>query len=164
MSLVIVVVVALAGLPGLGLGATGNLRQQEGTITGIAVGANRAPLANQEIRLRNVSTGQIFGSTMTNGAGQFTFLNVPPGTYVIEVVDSRGKVIGLSPSLGLSAGGSANVPVSATAMGTLTTGNGGFSLLGLGPAASYSVIGAAGTVAVVGIVAATNKSHASPSK
>jgi hypothetical protein len=128
--------------------------QQGAALNGVAQGADKAPLPNFTVQVRNANTGQLAGTTMSNQAGQFSFGALQPGNYVVEIVDAAGKVVGLSPSISVAAGATVTVTVSATAAGAIAAAaGGGFSLLGLGPLASVAVAGAAGAAAVTAVVA-----------
>ena len=87
-------------------------------------------------------------------------------------VDSSSKVIGVTPAVAATSGSMTMVSVTGTALGSVAPAmseGGGFSLFGLGTAASVGVIAAAGTAGVAGIVAARHSGNsnlvpASPSK
>jgi Carboxypeptidase regulatory-like domain len=135
-------------------GSTPILAQEQGTLSGVAQNADKAPLPNYRVHVRNANTGTLAGSTLSNQAGQFTFTALQPGNYVVELVDATGKVVGLSPSLTVAAGATVTVTVGATAAGALSAASGGgLSLLGLGPLASVAVAGAASAAAVTAVVA-----------
>src|SRR5215203_714684 len=128
--------------------------QGQGALNGVAQSADKAPLPNFRVHVRNANTGELSGSTTSNQAGQFSFTSLEPGNYVIEIVDASGKVVGLSPSLSVAAGSTLTVTVGATAAGALAAASGGgLSLLGLGPLASVAVAGAASAAAVTAVVA-----------
>src|SRR5688500_5932370 len=137
---------AVAFALGLSMWATASMVAQDGgALTGFAQNADRAPLPNFRVHVRNANTGELSGSTTSNQAGQFSFAALKPGNYVVEIVDAAGKVVGLSPSIGVGAGATVTVTVGATAASALAAGTGGgLSLLGLGPLASVAVAGAAG--------------------
>ena len=148
-SFAMVLVVALSAS-----GATSVLAQVQGALNGVAQGADKAPLPNFRIHVRNANTGGLSGSTTSNQAGQFAFSNLQPGSYVVEIVDAAGKVVGLSPAMTLTAGSTVTVTVDATAAGALAAASGGgLTLLGLGPLASVAVAGAASAAAVTAVVA-----------
>ena len=127
--------------------------QQGGSLSGVAESAERAPLPNYKVNVRNANTGELASSTTSNQAGQFAF-NLQPGSYVVEIVDATGKVVGLSPSVAVGAGATVTVTVGATAAGAIAAASGGgLSLLGLGPLASVAVAGAASAAAVTAVVA-----------
>jgi Carboxypeptidase regulatory-like domain len=128
--------------------------QQGGALNGVAQSADKAPLPNYRVHVRNANTGGLAGSTTSNQAGQFAFDGLQPGNYVVEIVDAAGKVVGLSPSIGVAAGSVVTVTVGATAAGAIAASSGGgVSLLGLGPLASVAVAGAASAAAVTAVVA-----------
>ena len=130
------------------------LAQGQGAVSGVAQSADKAPLSNFRVHVRNANTGELAGSTTSNQAGQFSFGSLQPGNYVVEIVDATGKVVGLSPSLSVAAGSTVTVTVGATAAGALAAaGGGGLSMLGLGPLASVAVAGAASAAAVTAVVA-----------
>ena len=93
--------------------------QAQGALSGVAQSSDRAPLANFRVQVRNANTGDLAGSTTSNQAGQFSFDSLQPGNYVVEIVDATGKVVGLSPSLTVTAGATVTVTVGATAAGAL---------------------------------------------
>lgn len=145
--------VALAMVVGIS-GSSPIFAQQGGALTGVAQSADKAPLPNFRVHVRNANTGELAGSTTSNQAGQFSFSALQPDHYVIEIVDAAGKVVGLSPSIPVAAGATVTVTVGATAAGALAASTGGgVSLLGLGPLASVAVAGAASAAAVTAVVA-----------
>src|SRR5215471_16808792 len=62
------------------------------TIVGTAWNADYTPIKGAHLRLRNVVTGKIVSVTKANAAGEFTFDNVEPGSYVIELVSDSDRV------------------------------------------------------------------------
>ena len=135
-------------------GVTPVFAQGQGALNGVAQSADKAPLPNFRVHVRNANTGELAGSTTSNQAGQFAFSTLQPGNYVVEIVDASGKVVGLSPSMTVAAGSTVTVTVGATAAGALAAASGGgLSLLGLGPLASVAVAGAASAAAVTAVVA-----------
>jgi hypothetical protein len=133
-------------------------------LNGVAQGANKATLPNYTVQVRNASTGALAGSTLSSQTGTFTFASLQPGSYIVEIIDAAGKVVGLSPSVAVGTGATVSVTVTASAAGAVTTASGsGFGLFGLGTAASVAVIGAAGAATALVAVKSTNGS-ASPSK
>jgi hypothetical protein len=138
------------------MGANAGVLAQQGTgsMNGVAQGADKAPLRNYTVQVRNVQTGQLAGSTTSSQTGQFVFSSLQPGSYAVEIVDAAGKVVGLSSSVTVTAGATVTVAVSATAAGAIAAAaGGGFSLLGLGPLASVAVAGGASALAVTAVVA-----------
>jgi hypothetical protein len=132
------------------------------SLTGNVRWTDSRPLAQGDVRLRRIETGQQIASTKSGQAGEFEFAGLQPGTYFIDVVDAAGKVVGMSAPIALTAGTVQNVSIIAVAGGVLTRSNGGFSLFGLGPVTSMAVLGAAGAAAVTAVVATSP--DASPSR
>jgi len=164
LSLGLVMTMALVSVPGSARAAAKAAQGQgTGALHGVAHGADRAPLRNYTVRARNVADGQIAGTTMTSQAGEFSFTGLPAGNYIVEVVDAAGKVVGLSPTLGVASGASLSVTINAAAAGAIAGASaGGFSLFGLGTLGSVAVISAAGVAGVTAVVA--TKHDASPSR
>ena len=157
-SVVVVLVMVAAAVPAGAWAAVKSAKQADGTLTGVAVGADKAPLPGYTVRVRRVDDGSLAGSTTTNQAGEYTFTGLTPGNYVVEIVDPAGRIAGMSPSISVAAGATVSVNVGASAAGALASGGkGGFSLFGLGKLASITVLGAAGAVAVAGVVATRNE-------
>ena len=66
------------------------------SIQGNAWTATNAPIAGARLRLRNVSSGRIQAATIANEAGQFMFVNIEPGTYLVELVNESASVLAVS--------------------------------------------------------------------
>jgi hypothetical protein len=73
-------------------------------ITGVAWHADNTPIPHAKLRLRDVVSGRIRAHTVANEAGQFAFLAVEPGSYVIELVADDGKVLTVGQTLAVSRG------------------------------------------------------------
>jgi hypothetical protein len=133
-SLTVVVAVISLGIPSLAFSspASAHARQQNqfGTITGTAKSAKGEALPNYKVQVRDTRTGQIVGQATSNSSGAFSVSGLAPGNYVVEVVNPAGQVVGLSPSVAITAGGVASVTVTATAAGAVgaAAAGGGFSL------------------------------------
>jgi hypothetical protein len=162
-AVVVVMMIVATAVPIAAFGATKAAKQQSGTLTGVARGADKSPLRGYTIRLRQIEDGAIAASMRTNQAGEFGFTGIPPGRYIVEIVDSTETVVGMSTTLSIAAGVSVNVDVSASALGALTAGTaGGFSLFGLGKIASVAVLGAGAAIGAAAIV--VTHEDASPSR
>jgi hypothetical protein len=132
------------------------------TITGRALSTDQNGLANSMVRLRSVTSGQVMRVTTSAQGGSYSFPAVAPDTYVIELVDRSGRMLGTTEPFVVEANTAPAVSVVATSTGALTSaGSAGFSFLGLGPAMSTVVLGAAGAAAITGVVAM--RPEASPS-
>jgi hypothetical protein len=65
------------------------------TVLGNAWKADNTPLPNARVRLRNVATGRAVASAIANESGQFTFTNVEPGSYAVELLNDQDRVIAI---------------------------------------------------------------------
>jgi hypothetical protein len=148
----------------LGLTLVASAAQGTGKISGTARNSQDQVLANVKVQLRNVDTGQLVATTRTASDGRFEFTGLNPGSYVVEIVDDSGKIIGLSPMTPLSSGGNVSgLAIVASASGALA----GAAAAG-GLAAFFATKGGIlllaglGAGVTAGIIAATSDS--SPSK
>jgi hypothetical protein len=73
-----------------------------GTVLGHAWRAENSPFPQARLRLRNVETGRTIATTVADDRGQFTFDHVPPGAYVVELVDDTDRVLAVGPLFGVS--------------------------------------------------------------
>jgi Carboxypeptidase regulatory-like domain len=133
-----------------------------GTISGSARSASGQAMPNATVRLRNVQTGQLAGSTTSGAGGEFSFAALNPGTYVVEVVNAVGEVVGTSAVISLTptALAATGVTVTASAVEFLAEAGGGSffaSTLGI---VAIAAVGAG----VVGAIVVANKDDASPSR
>src|SRR5687767_7437850 len=74
------------------------------TVEGTATGAKGEVLPKYTVRLRNVDTNQIVGTTASDEKGNFRFNNVPAGNVVVEVLDANGNVIATTAAIAVAAG------------------------------------------------------------
>lgn len=63
-----------------------------GAVVGTAWYHDNYPIAHARLRLRDVITGVSLTTTEADDAGRFTFRDVKPGTYVVELVEDAGDV------------------------------------------------------------------------
>jgi len=144
--------------------AGGGVNPAQAQITGKVLGSGGNPIADVAVRARDLLNGQIGGSTSTSAAGQFA-VNVNPGSYILEVVDGGGQIIGTSPFISAASG-------TAVASVTITTSSGALSALSttgglvssLTSTAARSVTYAAAAAGVAGVVTPGNVVTASPSR
>jgi hypothetical protein len=137
--------------------------QAGGTVTGVAHGRQMQSLNAVKIQIRSVGRGQVVGTTTTTEGGAFSFSGLPTGDYVAEVIDAAGKVQGVSSPFAVASGATATtsvVALSYSASGAASTG--GFSLFGMGPVTSMTVLGAAAAASVAAVV--NTRQDASPSR
>ena len=74
----------------------------QGTVVGYAWRADNSPYPQAHLRLRDVRTGRAIASTVADDRGQFTFDHVPPGAYMVELVDKTDRVLALGQLFGVS--------------------------------------------------------------
>jgi hypothetical protein len=138
--------------------------QETGALRGTALQTNLQPFSNARIQLRSIRTATVVYSTTSGQSGEFAFSTLNPDTYIVEIVDRTGRVVGMTPPTSVVGDAVANVSVTASAAGTVEVAgkSAGFSLFGLGPTTSFAVLGAAGATAVTAVVA--TRPNASPSR
>jgi hypothetical protein len=160
LSFALITVVTAAGVPPAALAAEHDSIGVAGTV----YSSGLQPLSSIAVQIRNFKTGTLVSATRSDASGQYSFPGVQPGTYLVEVVDASGKVLGMTAPFVLGAAPNVRVSVVAVAQGlaTPTAGNSGFSLFGLGPVSSLAVVGAASAAAVTAVVA--TRPDASPSR
>jgi hypothetical protein len=170
-SLALVIAIVALGIPSAAFAAhtanrvrLQNNPQQFATINGTARSAKGDGLPDYKVRVRDSSTGAVVAEGTSNASGGFSITGLAPGSYIVEIVNGAGQVVGMSAITAVGAGSIATVAVTATALGTVgaASSGGGFSLFGLGTAASYTVIVLATGAGIAGIVVATH--NASPSR
>lgn len=79
-------------------------QEELASLSGTAADSTGHALANTTVQLRNVSSGQLVGNATTAANGQFSFPNLPAGTYLVEVVNSSGQIVATSGSVAVSSG------------------------------------------------------------
>lgn len=144
--------------------AGGGVNQAQAQITGKVIGPGGNPIADVTVRARDLVNGQIGGSTSTGAAGQFA-VSVDPGSYILEVVDGGGQIIGTGPFVSAAAGtavASATITVTSGALSALSSTGGLVSTLTT--AAARSVTYAAAAAGVAGVVTPGDVATASPSR
>src|SRR4051794_19155944 len=158
-STLLVTAVTVAGAP-FGMRA---LAAESVTLTGTAYTSTKQPFANVRVQIRDIKSAQVVSSTTSSASGEYSFENLPAGTYIAEIVDGSNKVLGMSTPFTLGAAPKVTISVTATAQGVASAGgSAGFSMLGLGPVSSLAVLGAASAAAVTAVV--TTRQDASPSR
>jgi hypothetical protein len=65
------------------------------SVTGCAWTTTNDPVPDATVRLRNLLSGRIEASTVTNASGEFVFGDVEGGTYVVELLGKSGRVVAL---------------------------------------------------------------------
>src|SRR5262249_56780727 len=70
-------------------------------LVGTAFNTNLQPLPNAAVQIRNLQTGAVIGSTVSGDRGEFTFIDLAPGSYIIEIVNAAGAVQGMTTPLSI---------------------------------------------------------------
>ena len=74
-----------------------------GTVTGVVWQRDNQPLKRAPLRLRHSDNGQVVAVARADDEGRFAFSSVPPGRYLVELVDERDRVRAVSPMFGVGA-------------------------------------------------------------
>jgi hypothetical protein len=65
-------------------------------LSGRALTSLNAPIPYARVILRNILTGQVVGQATANADGQFSFVDLDPNLYIVEVLGANGAVLGTS--------------------------------------------------------------------
>jgi len=129
--------------------------QPSGKIAGTVRDEQGQPLPNAKLQLRNVVTGQVVARTRAAADAAYEFNAVPPGSYIVEIVDDSDRVIGLSAAAALTADGAVTGLI---AVLTASAAGGAF----FASTAGILLLVAIGAGVTAGVIAATG--DASPSR
>jgi len=118
------------------------------TIAGKAVSATNAPVGSAMLRLRDVRSGRIVSTTVTDRAGQFDFKGLDTGSYLVEMMSQSGNIVLASSSILHVGSGEITttvltMPPSSPALGSLLIKSAAPALLGVA-AAAQAITAAAG--------------------
>lgn len=129
--------------------ASSQQTQTVGQISGVAAIPGEGTLAGVTVQLRDLSTKLVVGIVKTNASGQFVFIIGHPGTFVVEILDDKGAVIGTTAPIVLSVGAMivSGVAVSPTTGGAAALAGGAAA----GQADSGTAQGVAGAMAGGGV-------------
>ena len=94
LAVALILVTASFGLPGGALAQSS--RSTLGTVSGEAVDAGGRALVNQRVEL--VRVGEVVQSTTTGSRGEWSFVNVASGDYVVRMM-INGQVAGIRVSV-----------------------------------------------------------------
>jgi hypothetical protein len=143
---------------------------QPASLAGTASSSSGQTLANATVQLRNVTTGQLAGTTTSTASGSFSFGGLQAGTYTVEVVSATGQIVGTSAAISVGAGATVTgVAVSATAAAVAGGAAAGAAAAG-GAAAGGGISTAviittvAAAAGVAGAVAVAKSGDSSPSR
>lgn len=92
---------AAARPAGNGLGVVAH---RSGTVVGTAWRHDNSPLVSALLRLRNLTTGRVVMGASTDEVGRFSFPHVPPGSYIVELVDEAGSIRAVGQMLTVGSG------------------------------------------------------------
>jgi hypothetical protein len=132
--------------------------QINGVITGMA-SVDGKPLPHITVRLRDLGSGQLVGTTNATATGQFMFSGLPPSDYVVETVDDNGTILGTSVTVALTLSMMVATNVTVVASAAALAAAGGTAALSATVVAVTAVAATLGTTASV-VVA----NDASPSR
>jgi hypothetical protein len=148
------------------LGAAGQLgsNQPAATLSGRALRTDLQAFPNATVRLRSVTSGELLRVTTSGPSGDYSFPEIPAGNYVVEMVDSTGRIVGMTAPFRVEGSTAPTISIIATSTSAAMTSSAsaGVSLFGLGPAVTAAVLGAAGAAAVTAVV--STRAEASPSR
>ena len=114
------------------------------------------PLGGHSVRVRSVRTGDVVATATTSANGSFVVPNLDPGSYVVEIVDTAGRIVGTSAIATVVEGSIASLMVTAASTELVGGQAGGTALI--------VILVAAGAAATIAIVVATTGDEASPSQ
>ena len=108
-GVVLTVLVATGGVPAHRAGAQtlvnqASLTSEAGTIVGFVRDGADNPIPAARLRLRDATGGRIVMVTRADQEGRFRFGGVASGSYLVELVDDDGKVLGVSDTVSLTPG------------------------------------------------------------
>ena len=129
--------------------------QSTGTITGVARSTAGQPLGGHSVRVRSVRAGDVVATATTSVNGSFVVPNLDPGSYVVEIVNTAGRIVGTSAIATVVQGSVASLAV--TAASTELVG-------GQSTGVVVGIIVAAGLATTAIVVAAGDDDDASPSQ
>jgi hypothetical protein len=66
---------------------------QDGAISGTAKKEAKRPYTDYSVRARNVQQGTIASTVQLDQSGNFALASVDPANYLVELLDSKGKVV-----------------------------------------------------------------------
>jgi Carboxypeptidase regulatory-like domain len=65
-------------------------------IVGTVIDSRQMVVARVKVRLRNITTGEVIAETESNDDGEYSFTDVEPGLYVVEMLFGDRYVVALS--------------------------------------------------------------------
>jgi len=130
----------------------------KGQLTGIAKTAAGQVKPNSVVKLIDANGNVVEGGTATTSAnGAFTFTNINPGSYTLQIFDN-GVMVGVAGNVTITAGVITTAAVTGVTAATAAAG------LLITSATTAAVVAGALTIAGTTIAVVANASTASPSR
>jgi len=140
---------------------------QSASLSGTATADNGQAIANADVQLRDVNTGQLVAKAKSGNNGAFTFPGLASGTYAIEVLSATGEIIGTSAAVSVAAGAAVTgVAVGASAAAVAAGAGaaaGGSAAAASGVSTAVIVTTVAVAAGIAGAIVIANN-NASPSR
>ncbi len=152
----VVVALASGGFPGLALAQ----QPSPDTVWGEVPAAVRAVHMIASAALQDVVVDRTIQTVSVGADGRFAFANVPPGQYVVRVLNTNGETVATSLAVALLSGANQRAEFGDDRTPAYVPGDkGGVS------AKTLLILGGAAAVGIVAVVALTgDKEPASPSR
>jgi carboxypeptidase family protein len=141
-------VVSMAGTPSV-FAAGAAQAPANSSMSGSVKNSSGRSIANATVRLRDLETGQLAGTTTSDAAGQFSFPGLAAGSFTVEIVNASGEIIGSSAPIAVAPGAAISGVVVSTTESSKKKGGAFFT-----STAGLIAIAASGA-AVAGVTAAT---------
>jgi hypothetical protein len=101
--LALALVVSMAGTPSV-FAAGAAQAPVNSSMSGSVKTMSGRSIANATVRLRDLETGQLAGTTTSDAAGQFSFPGLAAGSFTVEIVNASGEIIGSSAPISVEPG------------------------------------------------------------
>jgi len=89
-----------AGRPGV----SGASTRHATTVMGSAWTQDNTPIAAARVQLRNLANGAVVATAVADEAGKFTFNDMHAGTYAVELVGDKGKIVSVGQAFVIAQG------------------------------------------------------------
>ena len=91
-------------------GGVVNAGQEPGQVVGVASNEDGTPLEYPQLRIRDLQDGQVVASITGTVLGEFMFIGLNPGSYLVELIDANDHVLGVGQPLTLLPGDTVIIP------------------------------------------------------
>ena len=136
--------------------------QATGSVAGVVSGPNGA-LADLVVNVINVDTGTVVATSRSAADGGYSFANLPPGNYTVQVANPSGAVLSTRNVL-VAAGVAATVNIALTASQLAAAGVAAGGAAAAGGLSTGAILGIAGATAAGIGTAIALKSDPSPNQ